>query len=436
MGVRKDDFSAALGMLHTAITSSGTDLRDALSKGVEKLEASGRAAQEETSRNVVSELSRMRDNLREARNGLSAGERALNDEVRNAVAELRAEFRGVREAVEDLAVPDVPATAAPAEVTVPYGRTENGTSSSAAETLVRTEPRTAPAAGAADDAALRHEPVLPAIPAQRGGGDDELSADVLQQALRNVVAQELAPLTALLAQRNADGQDQDDDVPSGPDVSEQLLGAVGELRTFLETARREVGAELAALRDGSAELRAGLEQLHVRAVVEETAAAVVDKEHSELLKRAARVSSVDLLCHRDIWEFVTAQAGRHPHFRVPPQVADEGAERIRAAVSGRSLIALLISLHAVEHAARDGDGDRELAATLYERIETSLAALAGQGEPVTITLDDRTPPVTSPHVPSAAAGDAPDQPTSEQAHRSPPQPPVADGEDQPPTAPA
>ncbi|MFF5338493.1 hypothetical protein [Streptomyces sp. NPDC013181] len=406
MGVRKDDFSAALGMLHTAITSSGTELRDALSKGLEKLEASGRATQEQTTSSVVSELSRMRDNLRETRNGLSAGERALNDEVRNAVAELRAELRGVREAVEDLAVPDVPAAAASAEVTAPHGRTENGTLSSAVETLVRTAPGMEPAAGpgAPDDAALRHEPVLPAIPAQRGGGEDDPSADVLQQALRDVVAQELAPLTALLAQRNADVQGQDD-VPSGPEVSEQLLGAVGELRTFLETAWQEVGAELAALREESAELRAGLEQLHVRAVVEEPAAAVVDKEHSELLKRAARVSSVDLLCHRDIWEFITAQAGRHQHFRVPPQVADEGAERIRAAVSGRSLIALLISLHAVEHAARDGDGDRELAATLYERIETSLAALAGQGEPVTITLDDRTPPATDTEAPFGDASD-------------------------------
>ncbi|MEV5658258.1 hypothetical protein [Streptomyces sp. NPDC052291] len=401
---RNEDFATALGMLHTAITNSGTELRDALSKGVEKLEASGQATQEETTGKVVSELGRMRDNLREARNGLSAGERALNEEVRHAVAELRAEFRGVREAVEDLAVPDAPATVASTEVTAPYGRTENSTSASAVETLVRTGPGAEPAAGAPDDVAPRHEPVLPAIPAQRVGGDDEPSADILQQALRDVLAQELAPLTALLTQRNADGQDQGD-VPSGPDVSEQLLGAVGELRTFLESARQEVGAELAALRDENAELRAGLEQLNVRAAVEEPAAAVVDKEHSELLKQAARVSSVDLLCHRDIWEFITAQAGRHQHFRVPPQVADEGAERIRAAVSGRSLIALLISLHAVEHAARDGDGDRELAATLYERIQTSLDTLTDQGEPVTITLDDRTPPATDT---KASSGDASD----------------------------
>ncbi|MFG2569177.1 hypothetical protein ACGFR6_27590 [Streptomyces sp. NPDC048567] len=430
---RNEDFATALGMLHTAITNSGTELRDALSKGVEKLEASGRATQEQTTSNVVSELSRMRDNLRETRNGLSAGERALNEEVRHAVAELRAEFRGVREAVEDLAVPDAPATAASAEVTTPYGRTENGTLPSAVETLlVRTGPGAEPAAGAPDDVAPRHEPGLPAIPAQRVGGDDEPSADILQQALRDVVAQELAPLTALLTQRNTDGQDQDD-VPSGPDVSEQLLGAVGELRTFLESTRQEVGAELAALREESAALRVGLEQLNVRAAAEEPAAAVVDKEHSELLKQAARVSSVDLLCHRDIWEFITAQAGRHQHFRVPPQVADEGAERIRAAVSGRSLIALLISLHAVEHAARDGDGDRELAATLYERIQTNLDTLTDQGEPVTITLDDRTPPATDTKAPSGDASDgAHEQRAEGQEHGTVPDP--SDGDEHQPPA--
>ncbi|MER5776785.1 hypothetical protein ABT144_21295 [Streptomyces sp. NPDC002039] len=77
---------------------------------------------------------------------------------------------------------------------------------------------------------------------------------------------------------------------------------------------------------------------------------------------------------------------RHPHFRVPPQVAGEGDERIRAALSGRSLIALLISLHSIKRTANDGDGDQELAATLYERIATSLTSLTPSGQSVTITL--------------------------------------------------
>lgn len=118
---------------------------------------------------------------------------------------------------------------------------------------------------------------------------------------------------------------------------------------------------------------------------------MVSKEHTALLKEAARVSSVDLLCNRDIWEFITAQAGGHRHFRVPPQVAPEGDERIRVALSGRSLIALLISLHVLRHTAKEGDGDQELADTVYERIEASLAGLTPHGQRVTITLDDRSP---------------------------------------------
>ncbi|WP_411129985.1 hypothetical protein [Streptomyces sp. x-19] len=86
---------------------------------------------------------------------------------------------------------------------------------------------------------------------------------------------------------------------------------------------------------------------------------------------------------------------------MPPQVADEGDQRIRAALSGRSLIALLISLHSIKHTANDGDGDRELATTVYERIEKSLIGLTPSGEPVTITLDDRT---TAPTAPATANG--------------------------------
>ncbi|WP_405799364.1 hypothetical protein [Streptomyces sp. NBC_01506] len=145
-----------------------------------------------------------------------------------------------------------------------------------------------------------------------------------------------------------------------------------------------------AFREDVAGLQAGLEQLRPPPVENDPVTAEVTEEHSELLKQAAQVSSVDLLCHRDVWEFITAEAGRHPHFRVPPQICDEGGERVRAALSGRSLIALLISLHAVGHTARSGDGDRELAATLYERIGASLTGLTPRGEPVTITLDDRS----------------------------------------------
>ncbi|MFI8308510.1 hypothetical protein ACIF80_34950 [Streptomyces sp. NPDC085927] len=88
------------------------------------------------------------------------------------------------------------------------------------------------------------------------------------------------------------------------------------------TALVEARSALASLRGEIADLRAAVEELRPQPdTAAETAAAEVSAEHSTLLKTAARVSSASLLCHRDIWEFITAHAGRHPHFRVPPQVA-------------------------------------------------------------------------------------------------------------------
>ncbi len=176
-----------------------------------------------------------------------------------------------------------------------------------------------------------------------------------------------------------------------------------QLRETAIEIKEEVGAALAQARAELAALRQELKDQHTTAtqpspqpeVAAEPAAAEGTQKHSTLLKTAARVSSASLLCHRDIWEFITAHAGQHPHFRVPPRVADEEGERIRAALSGRSLIAVLISLHAVQHAATPGDGDQELATTLYERIEENLTNLTPNGDPVTITLDDRTLP--APH---------------------------------------
>ncbi|MFR9755994.1 hypothetical protein [Streptomyces sp. TR06-5] len=117
----------------------------------------------------------------------------------------------------------------------------------------------------------------------------------------------------------------------------------------------------------------------------------VTEAHRDLLCQAARISSAFLVCHRDLWEFVSGLAGRHAHFRMPSQIADRGDDRIAAALSGRSLIAVLISLWEVRHAAEDGGGDWALATTVYGRIQDGLAALAPGGDPVTITLDDRSP---------------------------------------------
>ncbi|MEU9529361.1 hypothetical protein AB0D58_28775 [Streptomyces sp. NPDC048210] len=381
------DFATTLVMLHTAVTNTGNELRDALDKGVEKLHASGQAAQRETAQSVVDELGRMRTNLREARDRLSAGGDMLNSEVSRAVTELRAEMRDVRAAVDNMA--PSPSTPVSSEAQVSsYELAARDVPDPGSSTFYGTSPEAAPVATTTQHDGLPPESHQPAIPAQRNGSDSQLPGDavlpidLIQQAVRNALAAELAPIGTLLAESRDRGTE------DAAAVREQLREAVQEVRAQLEEAR----LELAALREEAIGLRAGLEQLRSQSDDQEPAAAEVSKEHSELLQQAARVSSVDLLCHRDVWEFITAQAGRHQHFRVPPQVIAEGDERIRAAVSGRSLIALLISLHAVGHTARDGDGDQELAATLYKRIQDRLAGLAAHGQPVTITLDDRSSP--------------------------------------------
>ncbi|MFD6328896.1 hypothetical protein ACFWGI_04890 [Streptomyces niveus] len=378
------DFATTLGMLHTAITNTNNDLRDALGKSVEKLEASGQAAQENTTRNVVDELGRMRANLRETRDRLSAGGDALNAEVRHAVAQLQAEMRDVRTAVEGITTADQE-TVTSASHALSYEPAARDAQRPEAPHSATTSPNSGAVATAPDYDASLAEPFRVAIPTQRDGNhitfpDGTVApVDLIRQTVQDAIADALAPLTSLLSERT------------------------DELHQQLDAVRQEARAELAAVREDVAGLQAGLERLRPSPVEGDPVAAEVTEEHSELLKQAARVSSVDLLCHRDVWEFITAEAGRHPHFRVPPQVCDEGGERVRAALSGRSLIALLISLNAVGHTSRGGDGDRELAATLYERIRANLTGLTQHGEPVIITLDDRS--LLSDDTPATTIGD-------------------------------
>jgi hypothetical protein len=386
------DLTNTLAMLHTAVMHTDKNIRDELDKSVEKLESAGRAAHEKTAKEVVEELGRMRTNFRDVYNKLNSNGDSLSSQVNEVVTQLRTELREMRVVLADLTPP------------VPSSLTASPSLASALQEASGAEgehtglaPAPAGTATATDE--LPEETASAAIPAQRAADQDSspgpaLSVDAVRQAVREVLAEELAPVLAAFT-------------PS-------------ELGTALEEAR----SGLVGLQDHVAELRAAVEELRTRpdatagtaasagtAAVDVSAAFDVSAEHSALLRTAARVSSASLLCHRDIWEFVTAHAGRHPHFRVPPQVADEGDQRVRAALSGRSLIALLISLHSTQCTASDGDGDRELAATLYERIENSLNGLTPSGEPVTITLDDRAAPA-----PAATEEDA-EQDTEQDAER-------------------
>ncbi|MFB7600805.1 hypothetical protein [Streptomyces sp. NPDC056160] len=361
------------------------NIRDALDKSVEKLEVAARTAHDETTKEVVDELSRMRANFRDVHNKLNSNGESLNTAVRDAVSQLRTGLREVRFVLADLTPPPasapVPSPSPSPDLSKASGTEDEEPWFASAPVTTATEP------GAPEDTDLH----TAAIPAQRTTDEDSSPGpvpgeDTIRQAVREVLIEELAPVLAPLTAPDSPATGQ-------PDTPGQLREAAAEIKEELSTALQEARSALTSLRQKIADLRAGVDELRPRpATTAETAAPdpEVSAEHSALLKTAARVSSASLLCHRDIWEFITAHAGRHPHFRVPPQIADEGAERIRAALSGRSLIALLISLYSIMHTASDGDGDLELAATVYERIDKSLTSLTPSGEAVTITLDDRT----------------------------------------------
>ncbi|MGW1073109.1 hypothetical protein [Streptomyces sp. NPDC002537] len=114
--------------------------------------------------------------------------------------------------------------------------------------------------------------------------------------------------------------------------------------------------------------------------------------HGALLLTAAGMSHVELVCHRDTWEFVAGQAAGHQHFRTPPAVQDIKGGRIQADLSGRSLIAVLITLWETRQAAGPMDADWALAAALYLRIARELSTVVSGPDlhTVRIALDDGT----------------------------------------------
>ncbi|MFJ2020835.1 hypothetical protein [Streptomyces nodosus] len=110
--------------------------------------------------------------------------------------------------------------------------------------------------------------------------------------------------------------------------------------------------------------------------------------HGVLLLKAAGAASVELVLHRDTWEFVLGRAVGHDHFRLPPDMTDLGNGRVRVALSGRSLIAVLIQLWQTRSEADPLQADWTLAVAVYCRIAERLSGVVPSGRPITIVLDD------------------------------------------------
>ncbi|MFF4647674.1 hypothetical protein [Streptomyces sp. NPDC001389] len=410
-------------MLHAAVLHGDQSLREALNESFDKIDSSGRDAQTATSRAVTDGLTRVFEEVNRLRKDINSAAKPASSDIFTSKTDevtglLRAELTELRTTLNHLnalalttpppATPGVPATFTSLEslgtALQPAIPTQRGSDREDPVSGSHSAPAPASGPGASDGHDFGPDTVTTAGSQEPDDGtagpdpaaettpeltEPTLSEESVRQAVREVVAQELAPLIARLTPYETVEQ-------AGGNVAEQLREtareAADQAKAELITVLEETRVDFTVLTQELAGLRAVVDQLQARPT-ETPEPLQVSKEHTTLLRAAARISSADLRCHRDTWEFLTTRTAGHPHFRVPPRVTDEADERVFAPLSGRSLIALLISLHTVTSTTPDGSGDHELAATLYERIEQRLTHLSpGDGDRITITLDDRATP--------------------------------------------
>ncbi|MFK8850619.1 hypothetical protein [Streptomyces sp. Ac-502] len=113
-----------------------------------------------------------------------------------------------------------------------------------------------------------------------------------------------------------------------------------------------------------------------------------DVDHGVLLLKAAQAGPLALICHREVWEFLAVCAADEEHFRFAYELTDEGDGRVRAMLSGRSVIGALIALRRTRDASHL-DGTWALASVFYSRIAESLRATVRDGKrPPAVHLDD------------------------------------------------
>ncbi|MEU5161210.1 hypothetical protein AB0G74_16605 [Streptomyces sp. NPDC020875] len=114
--------------------------------------------------------------------------------------------------------------------------------------------------------------------------------------------------------------------------------------------------------------------------------------HDVVLGMAATVGTVHLICHRDLWDFIEEHAADVPHFRAPATPSEEGNDRLRITMSGRSVIGVLIAMKSIRPRTAEygkDDGAWVLSGAVYERLAHDLETTSRNGtEPLTVTFDD------------------------------------------------
>jgi hypothetical protein len=340
--VRKGELSTLLGdgqETRQNVRDTAAAIVQAVAAAADDVRESVDRAREETLRVVSGEIGGLRSDVRAVRNAAATGQ---------AVQELRQDLRELRAFLQQ------------------------------AESAGRLAPEPTTRPSADDSGSTVPEPLVVPVPGTSAGAAD--GAPDFEKETGSVDEHPANP---------------DPAVPAPPDAADaptrvgEVLAQLAEVLAggALEDLRRDVtrlGDEVAALREAVARTPEDSED-EMPAEPEPTAA---EEAHDELLLCAARLSSAEVLCHRDTWEFVTGKAGAHPHFRHPQHVAGQDHGRVEADLSGRSLIAVLISLDAVPKNRKD-PADWAMARTTYQRIAERLADLGPDGSRVRIVLDDR-----------------------------------------------
>ncbi|MFD9882861.1 hypothetical protein ACFWZT_15565 [Streptomyces alboflavus] len=130
-----------------------------------------------------------------------------------------------------------------------------------------------------------------------------------------------------------------------------------------------------------------------------------DRDHLDLLRKAAGISTARLTAHRDTWAFLVEHAGQDRHFHIPGAVTEDQGT-VAVDVSGLSLVAALTSLRGVERAPGVDPGTAAIARHLYERVADTVRSLTASphpgAEPVHIVIDDRAAPATDEDRPPEA----------------------------------
>ena len=121
-----------------------------------------------------------------------------------------------------------------------------------------------------------------------------------------------------------------------------------------------------------------------------------NRQHTQSVLSAAAIASARVICHRDTWSFLIEQTSQHPHFRLPERINDLDDGKIETFLSGRSVLAVLVTMRKVrdDHlAGEEHMATWALASAVYRRTQLAVTGTTHSrpDDPgiITIVLDDR-----------------------------------------------